>query len=307
MIKIVCTPFRHFSLGLKGLAAAIVCTFAVASTSTVNADLLVYEPFDYQAGPLAGQNGGIGWGSPWQSGAGGDVVAGSLSYGGLATSGNSLVISGTTGALASTFRDLSQAYGTGTYYVSFIGQRLSPHATLDENTIRASSFQLHAGTGTSADERLGAGKVTTADPNQTYNWSMFSDGSASFVADTTTPITDLAFIVWEVVVADDTDGQGPGASADIARMWVNPALGSPLGAPDVELNQANGNNHDYLFQKVRLFAGAANTQGPYASFAIDEIRIGTTLDAVTPVIPEPASALLALLALAGLATSRTRI
>lgn len=278
---------------------------SVIISTTTQAGLLVYEPFDYPEGPLAGQNGGIGWGSAWQASAGGQVTAGSLGYGNLATQGNSLVISGTTGGLASTFRTLSTAYGAGTYYVSFVGQRLSPHATLDQNTIRASSFQLHAGTGTSADERIGAGKVTTASPNQTYNWAMFSDGSASFVENSTSPITEQAFILWELIVADSIDGQGPGASSDIARMWVNPALGGLLGAPDVELTQAEGNNHDYLFQKVRLFAGAASGGNPYASFAIDEIRIGESLADVTP-IPEPGTMLLSLLAMAGISAVRVR-
>jgi hypothetical protein len=290
----------------KLLTAVVACSLTVATSVTLHAALLVYEPFDYTEGSLAGQNGGIGWGSAWQAGAGGGVVPGSLSYGTLQTTGNSVVVNATSGALGSTFRTLSTAYGAGTYYVSFIGQRLSPHATLDENTIRASGFQLHAGTGTSADERIGAGKVTTASPNQTYNWSMFSDGSANFVENTTTPITDLAFIVWELEVADSTDGEGPGVSADIARMWVNPALGGSLGTPDVELNQTDANNHDYLFQKVRLFAGNANSAGPYASFAIDEIRIGETLADVTPVIPEPGTMLLAVLAMAGISAVRIR-
>jgi hypothetical protein len=290
----------------KLLIAVVACSLTVATAVTSHATLLVYEPFDYAEGSLAGQNGGIGWGSAWQAGAGGSVVSGSLSYGTLATTGNSLVISGTSGALASTFRTLSTAYGAGTYYVSFIGQRLSPHATLDQNTIRASSFQLHAGTGTSADERISAGKVTTASPNQTYNWSMFSDGSGAFVENSTTPITDLAFIVWELEVADSTDGEGPGVSADIARMWVDPVLGGPLGTPDAELDQTDANNHDYLFQKVRLFAGAASGGNPYASFAIDEIRIGETLEDVTPVVPEPGTMLLTVLAMAGISAVRIR-
>jgi hypothetical protein len=288
------------------LTAGLMSMLAVAMSTSVQATLLVHEPFDYPVGALAGQNGGTGWGTnAWQTGAGGNVVAGSLGYGSLQTSGNSMVITATTGALGSTYRTLNTAYGAGTYYVSFIGQRLSPHPTLDENTIRASGFQLHAGTGTGGDERIGAGKVTTASPNQTYNWSMFSDGSTSLVENSTTPITDLAFIVWELVVADSTDGQGPGVSSDIARMWVNPSLSGPLGTPDAEMTQAEGNNHDYIFQKVRLFAGNGNAQGPYASFAIDEIRIGTTLADVMPV-PEPGTVLLSMIALMGLVSVRPR-
>jgi PEP-CTERM motif len=273
-----------------GLCAFLVLVLGLM-ISPAHAVLIAYEGFDYDPGTLAAANGGTGWGSAWTAGT---VVSGSLGYSTLSTTGNSAVISGANGSI-SAYRDLAAAQGAGTYYVSFIGQRLSPHATLDDNTIRATSFQLHAGTGTSGDERLSAGKATTAAPNQTYNWSEFSDGNGALGAESTTPITDQSFILMQVIVADDTDGQGPGVSDDIARMWVNPSLTGSLGAPDVELNKANGDNHDYLFGRVRVFSGGTNGDGLYADFAIDEIRIGTTLADVGVRVPEPAT--LALLAM----------
>ncbi|TWT90509.1 hypothetical protein Mal64_09000 [Pseudobythopirellula maris] len=277
---------------LSACAAALAATLAM--TNDASAELLAYEGFDYDPGALSGQNGGDGWGGSWGAG---EVVSGSLGYGSLTTTGNSALFEG-----SNSYRLLDDAYGAGTYYISFVGLRQSPHATLDENVIRASSFQIHHSTG---DERLGAGKTTTASPDVKYNWAAFSDGSGDFLEESSTPITEQAFILLEVVVADDTNGEGPGVSSDVARMWVNPSLDGPLGVADVELNQADGNNHDYLFNQIRVFAGGSNSAGPAAFFAIDEIRIGTTLGDVTPVVPEPTTAMLGLLAaVAGLVARR---
>ncbi|TWT95350.1 hypothetical protein Pla108_34960 [Botrimarina colliarenosi] len=267
---------------------------AVALSGRTEAALLAYEGFDYAEGSLAGQNGGSGWGGAWSAGS---VVPGSLSYGSLPTAGNSALISGSGGSI-SAYRDFAAEYGAGTYYISFIGQRLSPHGTLDDNTVRASSFQIHKGFGTSGDERLSAGKATTASPNQLYNWAMFSDGSGNFLEESAEPITNQAFVLMEFVVNDDTDGEGPGVSTDEARMWINPSLNGPLGAPDVELSQAEGNNHDYLFGRVRIFSGNTSSAGQYADFAIDEIRLGTSLADVGVTVPEPTAGLLALVGVA---------
>lgn len=289
---------NRFLFGVLAIAAA------VGLSGHANAALLAYEGFDYAEGSLSGQNGGSGWGGAWTAGS---VVPGSLSYGSLATTGNSALISGSGGSL-SAYRDFAAEYGAGTYYISFIGQRLSPHGTLDDNTVRASSFQIHKGFGTSGDERLSAGKATTAAPNQLYNWALFSDGSGALLEESAEPITNLAFVLMEFVVQDDVDGEGPGVSTDEARMWINPSLDGPLGAPDVELTQAEGNNHDYLFGRVRIFSGNSNAQGLYADFAIDEIRLGTTLaDVGVNAIPEPTAAVLAIVgvAMAGRARRRT--
>jgi hypothetical protein len=288
---------RRFQFGLLAIASAFACS------GRVEAALLAYEGFDYAEGSLAGQNGGSGWGGAWSAGS---VVPGSLSYGSLATTGNSGLISGSGGSV-SAYRNFAAEYGAGTYYISFVGQRLSTHGTLDDNTVRASSFQIHKGFGTSGDERLSAGKATTAAPNQKYNWALFSDGSGTLLEESAEPITNLAFVLMEFVITDDIDGQGPGVSTDEARMWINPSLNGPLGAPDVELTQAEGNNHDYLFGRVRIFSGNTSAQGLYADFAIDEIRLGTTLaDVGVNAVPEPTAAILAMVGFVFVGRSRRR-
>jgi PEP-CTERM motif len=265
------------------MLALILFLMATFSASLAYADLLVYEGFDYAPGSLAGQNGGFGFASAWTAG---EIVAGSLSYtdgnsNGLPTSGNRALISGTSGSLSS-YRDLSRNYGAdtnfgpGTYWASFIGERLEPHATLDENSARSYGFQLHNGTGTSGDERLSAGSVTNTPPGVPTTWSFFSDGSGALLAPTTAPMHDLSFVVMQINIADATDGN----NSDSAAMWVNPNLDEALGAPDAELASGAGNNFDYLFERIRLWAGNTSGGNPYAEWTIDEIRIGTTFEDV---------------------------
>lgn len=272
---------------LARTGAAVVCGLVLAWTHA-RGELLVYEGFDYPVGSLSGQGGGIGFasGSTWT---GGEVVAGSLNYtdagsNDLPTSGNHALLNAQNGSL-SLYRALSRAYGSGTeygpgtYWVSFLGQRLTPHPTLDENSIRSHALQLHDGTG---DERIAAGKPTTVSPVST-SVTIFSDGSGSLADASTAPIHDLNFILMQINIVDSIDGN----NSDEAAMWINPSLDGPLGTPDAELTQAAGNNFDYLFDTVRLWSAGGNTDGPYASWIIDEIRIGTQLEDAFGVVPLP--------------------
>lgn len=264
-----------------------LCSFMFTSSAALG-ELLVYEGFDYPVGALAGQGGGLGFaeGSTW---GGGEVVAGSLAYtdassNALPTSGNHVLVNAETGS-QSIYRALKTSFGTdatygaGSYWLSFISQRLSPHPTLDENSIRSHGLQLHRGTG---DERLAVGKVTTASPVST-NLSIYSDGSPALVAETTTPIHDLSMILVQVQIADSTDGN----LSDSASMWIDPLLEGALGTPDAQLTPGAANNFDYIFDNLRLWAGGTNADGPYASWILDEIRIGTQMQDVLSGIPVP--------------------
>jgi hypothetical protein len=52
-------------------------------------------------------------------------------------------------------------------------------------------------------------------------------------------------------------------------------------------NTASGNL--FSFDRIRLFAGNAQADTPFAEWSLDEIRIGETFSDVTPHIPEPSS------------------
>jgi predicted aspartyl protease len=62
----------------------------------------------------------------------------------------------------------------------------------------------------------------------------------------------------------------------------------------------------FSFDRIRIFAGNAQGDTPFAEWSLDEIRIGETFSDVTPHIPEPAALSLGLLGLAALSTQRRR-
>ena len=94
-------------------------------TLTVLSSLPPYEGFNYTAGDISGQNGGVGWSNAWAlAGASDDVVI----YPGL-TYGPSISTLDTTGGALQTYVDDQRSFlcdlggpGSGTFYFSFIGQ-----------------------------------------------------------------------------------------------------------------------------------------------------------------------------------------
>ncbi len=93
------------------------------------------------------------------------------------------------------------------------------------------------------------------------------------------------------------------ANADTARLWINPRLDVvPSDASaDVVFNASEyaaggaapaNTTRDFIFNRIRLFAGNAQTTPSgrsYGSVEMDELRIGETFADVTP-IPEPSVA-----------------
>ncbi len=125
---------RRFSNFMKSLVI-----FLIASglwCAGLRAAPPVYESFDYavgadlKTGNGEAENGGIGFGGPWEfqptSGAVDDravVQSGSLAYPGLATSGNSLLMKATTPGAANVQRPLDTALPNAdgsVYWVSFL-------------------------------------------------------------------------------------------------------------------------------------------------------------------------------------------
>lgn len=272
--------------------AAVAACLAVVSPHLANAELLVYEGFDYSEGALSGQvDGGFGF-APGSSWGGGSVVAGSLSYtdGGsnsLPTTGNRALVTAEGGSV-SAYRELSRGYGDdptygpGTYWLSFLGQRLQPHTTQDENAARSFGLQLHNNGG--GDERLAVGRATVNAPVPSVGWLLYSDGSGALGNEAAESMFDLSFNVVEITIADATDGN----LSDSAKLWVNPDLSGTLGTPSAELAVGSGLNFDYLFDTMRLWAGGTSGANPYAAYEIDEIRLGTLLQDVlgeTTIVP----------------------
>jgi hypothetical protein len=120
------------------------------------------------------------------------------------------------------------------------------------------------------------------------------------------------------------DHYGGAAPLDKVFMWIDPdmnaapsvanadatidlseieARGLDQMAPTI-VNSASGNL--FSFDRIRLFAGNAQGETPFAQWSLDEVRIGETFSDVTPHIPEPAALSLGLIGLAALSIQRRR-
>ena len=103
----------------------------------------------------------------------------------------------------------------------------------------------------------------------------------------------------------------PAETNDVAMLWINPAPSTfggfdPAGAlfndsanNDIPTNSAT-NNHTLQSFVLRQTGATANNQVP-VSVTFDELRVGTNYADVTPVIPEPATLVLASLGAAAVA------
>jgi hypothetical protein len=322
-------------------ARFILCfSMLVASGSSASAALLVYEPFDYQAGSgLLDQNGGIGFAGDWtgRNNNDGAVPAGStaiqaagLSHpsnpGALPTQGGSVLINGSSG-VAEPAREFSAAAraaiaGSSTTWVSFLAQRQGQ--TTDPNTTnlpnnpypRGVNFSLFRTDLATNSEVAGFGNSSNATDN---TWSIIplgGGGNREGAYDPAGgvqgggPVTPGAAtfpwneLQWAVIRVDHFAGN------DDIYMWLSPdpdVEPSILDADATILN-TDTNAIDYAnIGAMRPFVGsqqgtvgAANWR-PAGVLALDEIRIGTTYADMTATSVIPEPASLVLLSLAAIA------
>jgi hypothetical protein len=274
-----------------GVAAALCAGMLAARPA--QAVLVAYDGFDYATGDLAAQNGGSGFTNAWTRANGtGSVVTGGLTYtdsqgNQLAVSGNHAFFSGVSGN-GDFSRDIAMQGATDgvTTWWSFISQRLSPHATNDENLARASSLQIrNTVTTTPSVERLAVGKGTTASPSVTSTWSMLHSGAVGNAVQTTKPILDQAFLVVRIDHAGDSTVADTGA-----WLWVNPRLDQVPNIANADASYTSTTTPaaiDFSFNRIRAFAGNTASGSVYAEMSIDEIRVGTTFADVAPIAGAP--------------------
>lgn len=283
---------RNFFKSLFALAAVAALVLA---PQPARAYLLAYEGFDYAAGSdLTGMNGGFGWTTPWginSSGAtiaganpGDTAAAGSLTYIDslnhmLYTSGNSAFYTGSAGT-SSPFRDFFGNTGEEgtTIWVSFLAQRVGPTTNNTGTPFnpypRAGNVSLFDGN----SERLAIGNASGAVSNK---FALLPAGSGGNIRASTNDYSTLSLAVVRI-------DYGP-TNNDTAYLFINPTLGIE---PSTSTASASTNNFNFTFLRVRPFAGAndAANSRPYADLKVDEIRIGTTWQDVTPfitIVPEP--------------------
>lgn len=282
-------------------------TAAVLLTATpqAHAFLLAYEGFDYTPGSdLTGQNGGFGWTTPWGVNSSGVTVAGntpgdvavanSLTYIDSAnrmlfTSGGAGFYSGV-GGTSSPFRDFTGMGGEAgtTLWVSFLAQRAGPTTNNTGTPFNPYPRAANVSLFENNSERLAIGTGSGAVSNMV---SLLPAGSTGNIRQSNDDFALVSLAVVRIDYGADNN--------DTAYLWVNPTLGLN-NEPLISIADAVTNNFNFNFNRIRPFAGNTdvNNSRPYAELYVDELRIGTTWQDVTPfitVIPEPSVASLAVI------------
>ena len=265
------------------VVVALACAALVAAIPlTARAELLAYEGFEYDAGPLTGQDGGQGaWTDPWVQGGGfgggsdWQVDAPSLSY--TDSAGRTLV---TTGGAARA--------DAGDDNIQFLANR--PWDTTghrDDGDVVWFSYLFNHSSGDTADIRifvLGSGNFAAgAGPfissSNTDIHVRIQQNTSSIVTGGYNPIAHDQdhFLVGRFTFSDEGE--------DELRYWLDPDLDAipldtapnsgavtgtiPTGWTDFYMRHASGPGTDMM----------------------DEIRIGTDFNSVVAIVPEPAAAL----------------
>ena len=225
-----------------------------------SAALLAYEPFDYPAQvALVGQTNGAGFGGPWEPGGFNaslfDVFImkpGSLTYPGLATRGTNHLSIATppkgVSAIAGVGRLLTTNVATPSmnYYLSFLHR---PDAEEEYSVIVL---------GTGQGKELGMGKPGRGE----MRYFISQRGGGGRIHSPVEPVVgQTVFIVVKMEFMD-----GP----DRFTLYVNPTPGRPEPVTDVVKDDLDLERADQIFLYSR------------GAWSVDEIRLGTTWEDVTP-------------------------
>jgi hypothetical protein len=265
---------------MRNVLIAMMMMLAVTAAS--QAELLMYEGFDYQAGAdlvdaadnTTGVNGGTGFAGSWFLKNSTDprptIDSSSLSYGSLQTSGGSLSYSTGRSRPWRDTVDLSSYYDQvgETVYVSYL---LDGSGGYERQTFFGAKVGQYSDWGryrSTADNSNGLGQL--ADFNEQTNLIVFKMTiEAVGAADDRT----IGLDYWFNPADSDLAGSEPGTTTQ-----SHTAIDTTLGPQEL-----------FMSEELGAF--------------IDEVRIGTTWADVTP-IPEPAT--MSLLALGGAAIIRRR-
>ncbi|MBC2603790.1 PEP-CTERM sorting domain-containing protein [Puniceicoccus vermicola] len=260
-------------------AAGIVVMLGTKTFATV------YDSFEnYTLGDINGQNAGSDWTSAWSANESVDVVSSSLSY-----SNGSVSVNGGTQAMQVggssdlIFSRTFAASDTGdAVYFSMLFRHESggPGNWLQMFISDDTAYNSSSGSFGDLDQSSNRLGLRAYGPGGAYSQSSASE---TYADDTT------YFLVGRL---SSNGSAGAGDELDLLELWLNPDS-QTLGSPIVSIERAMGINGS----TADTFGARTYNMGASDAFLIDELRIGSTVDAV--VIPEPSSATLLLGAFAG--------
>lgn len=251
---------------LRGVTRAFAVSgfVAVAALASAQAPVPLYEPFDYPAGDLTGNN--IG-GTTWTQSGGNNlnrvqVSAGSLSYAGLPAGQGGKVTLLNGNNYEDPGLDL-QGQNSGTVYASFILNVVNPGNPTGDYLFSFCS----AGTG-STDYRTRL-FVRQGSTSSKFNFGLRHGSSDPYWWSADLDVGTPVFVVAAYNFVDSGD--------DTSSVWVNPTLGQPTPpAPD---GTATASQDLTTLGRVLLRQGSGSTA---LNVELDELRISTSWTDVTP-------------------------
>jgi hypothetical protein len=291
---------------------------------------LLYEPFNHQVGQnlpgLSAQTGQT-WAALGTTGANGTdnhvITSGSLSVpagmvpvsgnhatGGGFGQGSRIRISGTSDATADAYQTGSDLYYSYSFRINDIGP-----LTSGAGGAFLGGFNNLVGTQTGDPSVMAAPLILQRDgTNNAYRVGTRRAGNNVVYHSQTFTTDDTVFLVFRYQIVE-------GATNDVVQMWVNPTTN--LGGPAAPTPSLSSLTNTTLGTGTDLAATGSDTQPTIRSvffrqvstashvipnaYAVDELRVGTTWAAVTPV-PEPgALALLGIGAMGLLARRRRQV
>ncbi len=248
---------------LRQITRLLCCLAVVVGLAgSASADLIVYDGFDYAAGSLGGQAGGIGWnaGVAWDGGQ--TVSTPGMEYLDLPVEGNRVTSTST-----ASFRMMPTGFSAAnkTIWISFL--------CLNEGTPSWCGISPFTG----SSEALFIGK-----PDTSANWGLAlynaqgDAGGGTGARNSDVPVGELVFFVVRIINGD--------SNAQVTA-WLNPDL---YTEPAVDTafydNETSGETAGrVLFDRIRI-AGAGQV------LYFDELRVGETYaDVAVSVAPGLAS------------------
>lgn len=289
----------------KALALAFLCASGLGLRT--HADTLAYEGFDYSPGSdlTAGLSGGTGWSGAWTiNGANGSagqavVLDGGMGYDDgmgryLEVTGNSVQVTAS-GTNAEFQRALSSVLdaGTGTYYISFIGERQGQPDTDFYANLQTGESRYHPNNygrsaqfallGAGLSEAAGVGNVSNVTTDTWKVWAGSDPESAELASDSGIAFSySPAFVVVRVDVGAGDNG------GNVISFFHNPALAAEsANAADLVVETSiDSVASAFDLAGLGLYMGNGTGGRAPASMLFDELRVASTWEGATPNIAD---------------------